>query len=176
VKLSAKVRQSEAQRSLAMQALLPAIALDLTSIGAGSNDALGASARDYKGGASAKLAPLLVKDRAKFSLSSAKLERDRLEFQRARRETSNAIRDAARTLAALEAQVARQGNAVELARQLRDGEQRRFDAGESSLLLVNLRERTLLDEQGKLAALEAKRQASEAALAVAVGVFPLIAR
>jgi len=69
--------------------------------------------------------------------------------------------------------VARQESAVDYARQLRDGEQQRFDAGESSLLLVNLRERTLLDEQGKLAALEAKRQAAEAALAVAIGSFPL---
>ncbi len=176
IKLSAKVRQSEAQRTFAMQALLPAIALDLSSIGGSANEAVGASSRDFKGGASAKLAPLLVKDRAKFSQASAKLERDRLEFERVRRETTNAIRDAARTLAALGAQVARQESAVDYARQLRDGEQQRFDAGESSLLLVNLRERTLLDEQGKLAALEAKRHAAEAALAVAVGIFPLAAR
>ena len=59
--------------------------------------------------------------------------------------------------------------AVALARQLLAAEQRRFDAGESSLFLVNQRERGLLDETTKLADAEVKRVASAAKLATALG-------
>ena len=39
---------------------------------------------------------------------------------------------------------------------LRDAEEIRFEAGESSLFLVNQRERTLIEAQAKLVELEAK--------------------
>ena len=52
---------------------------------------------------------------------------------------------------------------------LGDAEQRRFDAGESSLFLVNQRERGLLYETTKLADAEVKRIASTAKLATALG-------
>jgi outer membrane protein TolC len=58
---------------------------------------------------------------------------------------------------------------VRQARQLLAGEQRRFENGESQLLVVNLRERLVLDEALKLASLEAKYVAARAALAVALG-------
>ncbi len=167
-KLSAKVRQSEAQRWLATQGLLPTLSLDLTSL-AKDADALGQNGEDRKAGVSGYLAPLLLKDRAKFSAAGAKLDRDRWELARVRREVGLAVRDAANTLTALDAQAERQARTVALARALRDGEQRRFEVGESSLLLVNLRERGLLDEELKLAALAAQRLAARAALAVAVG-------
>ncbi len=169
LKLAAKVRQSETQRLLAAQSLLPNVSLDLASIAAGDVGGLGITGSDYKGGVTGKLSPLLMKDRAKRAAAEAKLERDRIEYQRVRREVALAIRDAANQLRAIEAQGERQARAVEQARLLRDGEQRRFEAGESSLLLVNLRERTLLDEQIKLAALDAKRLSARAALGVALG-------
>jgi outer membrane protein TolC len=62
-----------------------------------------------------------------------------------------------------------QGQAVTQARQLLRGEQRRFENGESQLLVVNLRERLVLDEALKLASLEAKYVSVRAALAVALG-------
>jgi len=59
--------------------------------------------------------------------------------------------------------------AIQQARFLRDGEFRRFEAGESTFFLVNQRDRQLLDEQVKLAAFEAKYAVARAALAVALG-------
>jgi hypothetical protein len=58
---------------------------------------------------------------------------------------------------------------VRNARLLRDAEQVRFDNGESTLLILNLRERLVLDEAVKLAAVEAKVAGARAALAVATG-------
>ncbi len=60
------------------------------------------------------------------------------------------------------------------ATQLRDAEQVRFVGGESTLLVVNLRERLLLDESVKLATVEGKLPAARAALVVAVGDSALI--
>jgi outer membrane protein TolC len=76
-----------------------------------------------------------------------------------------AVFDLSTTYAVLELQ----RSAVAQARQLLRGEQRRFENGESQLLIVNLRERLVLDEALKLASLEAKYAANRAALAVALG-------
>jgi outer membrane protein TolC len=62
-----------------------------------------------------------------------------------------------------------QAENVRAARLLRDAEQARFLAGESTLLTVNLRERLVLDEAAKLAAVEGKIAGARAALAAAVG-------
>ena len=87
---------------------------------------------------------------------------------------TSAVREAANQYRAIEAQRERQARAVTQARLLRDAEQRRLDTGESSLLVVNLRERTLLDEQVKLAALDAKRLSTRAALGVAIGAPAIV--
>jgi hypothetical protein len=63
----------------------------------------------------------------------------------------------------------RQNANVRNARLLRDAEQIRFENGESTLLILNLRERLVLDEAAKLAALEAKVASARGALALATG-------
>jgi outer membrane protein TolC len=63
----------------------------------------------------------------------------------------------------------RQQANVRNARLLRDAEQTRFENGESTLLILNLRERLVLDESAKLAALEGKVASARAALALATG-------
>jgi len=173
-KLTAKLRQSEAQRLLARQSVLPLASVDLAALGVGDPSAIGFTGSDLKAGASAKLSPLLIKDRAKLAAATAKLERDRLELQRTQRDVALAVREAANQYRAIEAQRERQARAVTQARLLRDAEQRRLDTGESSLLVVNLRERTLLDEQVKLAALDAKRLSTRAALGVAIGAPAIV--
>lgn len=168
-KLTAKVRQSAAARTLAAQGVLPLVSLDAAALGAGSASALSYSSSDAKAGLSAKLSPFLVKDRAKLAAATAKLDRDRLEVDRMRREIALDIRDALNQQRAIAQQLERQSRIVKQATLLRDGEQRRYEIGESSLLLVNLRERAVLDERLKLAALEGKQVATRAALVVAIG-------
>jgi outer membrane protein len=69
---------------------------------------------------------------------------------------------------AAEAQLAGQARVLAASEALLAAEQRRFDIGEISLLLVNLRERAVLDERLRLAQLEARRVTALGALAAAL--------
>lgn len=174
-KVVAKVRQAEAeQRFVRQQVWVPAAELSYSPIGdeaggAGAlQDALGTSA-DAKLGGVFKLPLLALKERGKYSAVMGKLEQQRLELALARRDIGIAILTAANDLAALDSLLELQQQAVRQARLLRDGEQRKFEGGESTLFLVNTRERAVIDEEVKLIALQAKYAAARAALAVAIG-------
>jgi outer membrane protein TolC len=79
-----------------------------------------------------------------------------------------AITSAANTIETLRELLALQSATVAQSRALRDGEQRKFEAGESTLFLVNTRERAVIDEELKRIALEAKMVSARAELAVAI--------
>ena len=85
------------------------------------------------------------------------------------RDVAIAIRVAANDLNVLRTLLALQARNVQNTRLLRDAEQVKFLNGESTLLVVNLRERAVLDESVKLAQYEAKVAAARAALAAAIG-------
>ena len=174
-KLLAKVRQGESERRFALQQrFVPAAELtytplaDRTSGLSGLGDALGAWS-DAKWGGTVSLPFLALKERGKFAAASGKLEQQRLELAVMRRDVGIAVMTASNDLAALDALLRLQRETVAQARLLRDGEQRKFDAGESSLFLVNTRERQVIDEEIKRIALEGKYVSARAALAVALG-------
>jgi outer membrane protein TolC len=124
---------------------------------------------NYAIGGTVRSPLLFLKERGRFTMADQRLDQQTLEQARVGRsvelDVRQAVNDLATTFAVLELQRA----AVRQARQLLAGEQRRFENGESQLLVVNLRERLVLDEALKLASLEAKYVASRAALAVALG-------
>jgi outer membrane protein TolC len=124
-------------------------------------------------GATAKLPLLLLKERGRLAAANAREEHWELDRTRLARDVSVAIRVAANDVSTLDRLLAAQGRAVAHARVLRDGEQRRFEAGESTLFLVNQRERALLDEALRLAGLEARAITARAELATALGAWPL---
>ncbi|MEI2719158.1 MAG: TolC family protein [Gemmatimonadales bacterium] len=126
-------------------------------------------AGNYKFGVRASTGLLLMKERGKAGEASAKGRIAELVLADLRRDiAAEAVAAAAAAQGAARA-AGWQGEAVALARRLLDAEQRRFDAGESSLFLVNQRERGLLYETTKLADAEVKRIASTAKLATALG-------
>lgn len=174
-KVIAKVRQGEAERLFAAQQVwVPAAELTYSPIGAKDDglsalgDAFGTS-RDAKFGGALKLPLLALKERGKFAAASGKLEQQRYELALVRRDIAIAVHTAANDLAALDSLLQLQRQAVLQSRMLRDGEQRKFENGESTLFLVNTRERQVLDEELKRIALEAKYASARAALAVAIG-------
>ncbi len=174
-KAKAKIRQVEAERLFtAQQRFLPNAELSYSALGdrdkgwSGVEEAVGASS-DAKWGGAVKIPLLFLKERAKFSATSDKLEQSRLELALVRRDIGIAIRTSANDLGALDSLLALQRVTVTQARLLRDGEQRKFETGESTLFLVNTRERAALDEQVKLIGLQAKYAGARAALAVAIG-------
>jgi len=174
-KAVATIREAQAERLfVAQQLFLPDVEVSYGAIGDRTmgesrlGDSFG-SATDAKWGGAARIPLLFLKERGNYSATSAKLEQARFELALVRRDIGIAVRTAANDLAALDSLLVLQRVTVTQARLLRDGEQRKFDNGESTLFLVNARERSALDEQVKLIALEAKYVGARAALAVAIG-------
>ncbi|MBP6773038.1 MAG: TolC family protein [Gemmatimonadaceae bacterium] len=172
-KADAKLTSASAERLLARQALLPDAEASVASIAERDQAGLlGASDRwreNYKAGLDVATSVLLLKERGKAARTDQKYEFARLDRDRLRRDLAYAVRIALNDIVLLERVLSAQRANVGIATQLRDAEQQRFINGESTLLIVNLRERLVLDEAGKLASLEGKLAAARAALVVAVG-------
>jgi outer membrane protein TolC len=172
-KADGKVTQAAAERALARQAMIPLASAELSAL-RGRGDAFdpgGAFSRDgdYKGALSVSSPLLFFKERGKFRSTDAKFESAELALREAQRDVVLLVRTAINDLSQYDAQLALQRDAVRLFRILSAGERARFDAGESTLFLVNTRERQVLDEELKYVALQAKYLAARAALAVAAG-------
>jgi len=173
LKVQARVRQAQAQRLFATQGLLPFAEGKLSGLSEQPSDEsfldgdrLG---ENYKAGLLIRSPVLFLRESGRFSASGQRLEFQRLEEDRTRRQAEFDTREAIFDLANLERLLVLQTGNVRSARLLRDAEQIRYENGESTLLIVNLRERLVLDESIKLAALESKVAAALGALAVATG-------
>ena len=129
---------------------------------------------NYKAGLDIESSILLFKERGKAQRAGQKVEFARLDVDLVKRELAYGVRIALNDVVLYERLLQVQRANVEAASQLRDAEQTRFLNGESTLLTVNLRERLLLDESVKLAAVQGKLLAARAALVVAVGDPTLI--
>lgn len=177
-KAEAKLRQAQAERLFARQALIPFAEASLSSIG--ERDQLGALvnsdrwSENYKAGLEVESSVLLLKERGKAARTTQKEEYARLDRDRLRRDLAYNVRIALNDVVLLERVLGLQRATVQATTRLRDAEQARFLNGESTLLIVNLRERSVLDEATKLAAVEGKLAAARAALVVAVGDASLV--
>jgi outer membrane protein TolC len=127
------------------------------------------AAGSYKFGVRGSTGLLLMKERGKAGEAGAKNRIAQLVLQDVRRDVAVSARSAAAAMEGASRAAVLQREAVALAERLLQAEQARFDAGESSLFLVNQRERSLLDEMTKLADADAKRLSAEAKLATALG-------
>ena len=177
-KAEGKLQSAQAERLLARQGLIPFAEASLASIGErGDAGLLGSSDRwreNYKAGLEVESSLLLLKERGKASRSAQKEEFARIDRDRLRRDLAYGVRIALNDVVLLERVLVTQRATVRAATQLRDAEQTRYANGESTLLVVTLRERLVLDEAGKLASVEGKLAAARAALVVAVGDASLL--
>lgn len=177
-KAQAKVEQAAAERALATQAIIPFAEAKVAGLQDRATDAhffnrdrLDAN---YKASLVVQSPLLFLKETGKFGATGAKLEYQELDRDRLRRDIEFDVRAAMFELHTLRTLLQAQEAAVRGARLLRDAEQVRFENGESTLLVLNLRERLVLDESAKLAALEGKLTAARGALAIAVGDVGLL--
>ncbi len=172
-KADAKVRVAQAERQLAWQAQLPLAEASLASITDRATPGMLSESSswgaNYKAGIDVQSSLLLLKERGKATRAEQKEEFARLDRDRLRRDIVYGVRMALNDVVLLERLLGVQRRNAQAATVLRDAEMQRYDNGESSLLLVNVRERLVLDEALKLAALEGKLGAARAALVVAVG-------
>jgi outer membrane protein TolC len=177
-KADAKLRVAQAERTLAWQAQLPFAEASLASIAdratPGRLSESSTWGESYKAGLDVQSSLLLLKERGKATRAEQKEEFARLDRDRLRRDLVYGVRMALNDVVLLERLLSVQRANVQAASVLRDAEMQRFTNGESSLLIVNVRERLVLDEAVKLAALEGKLGAARAALVVSVGERGLV--
>jgi outer membrane protein TolC len=163
--------QAEAQRRLTATQVLPSASLDVASLAAGTDiEALRAgTGTDYKASLGVR-APLYGRrEWARYRAAQDRARQLTWERDRLVREVELAIERAEVELAAVERQAEGQRRVVAAAEAVLRAEQRRFDVGETSLLVVNLRERALLDERLREAQLVARRAQAIGALVAALG-------
>ncbi len=167
-KLAIKQEQLAIDRQLQADKLKPKLQLDYNLL-AKSPDAPfdgydGYYTNNYKFGASFSYPLFLRQERGKLAQVEIKQDQNAFDQQQRLREINNEIYAAYQGRLAYEKQVQLQEKQVAYAQALRDGEQTRFENGESSFFLVNTREMALINSQIKLYELHAKYALSKAEL------------
>jgi outer membrane protein TolC len=175
LKFSLKINQLELDKKLAIENLKPQLNFSYlpfqTYTNGNKEEVVGLFSNNYKLGMSFKSSLFLRKERGKYQLTTLKIKEANLAFQQSKRELSNGVLIAFNELENIEKLRAIQQALVENASLLREAEIMRFEAGESSLFLVNQRERTLIEAQAKLAELIAKYAFAKTNLYLAAGIF-----
>lgn len=170
---TARWRQAEAARRLASAEILPSASVELSGLAAGSSigdiNTPSLAGDDNKFSGSVRLPLFARRELGRLRAAEQRARALGLERERVQRDVEVEARRALIELDVVDAQLGRQERVVALQEELLAAEQRRFQAGESSLLVVNLRERLLLDERLRLATLVSRRARALGSLAVALG-------
>lgn len=167
----ARFLQADAQRRLSAFSVLPTASVEVSSLAAGTS--FGAvptsGGSDYKAAASVRLPLLARRELGRLAATEARARQLAIDRDRLRREVELTAERARVELEAVVAQGEAQARVVAASEALLAAEQRRFDVGESSLLLVNLRERAVLDERLRAAQLLGRRATAWGTLVAALG-------
>jgi len=158
--MSAKIRSIDIERKLSAELIKPQLNLEyypFQTFTYGNRDEVNnVLTNNYKFGATFYMPILLRKERGKLEATKFKLKQSQLEFDQNQRTIINNIFTSYNEVLNLSNLVGIQNDLVINAVLLRDAEEIRFESGESSLFLVNMRERSLIESQAKLVELRAK--------------------
>lgn len=174
MKLQFKNKQLLIDRKLAIENIKPQFNIEYypfqTYTNGSENNVNNVFGRQYKLGASFYTSLLFRKERGKLQQANIKLKTNNLEAQITKREIVNDLFAYFNNLKNLEQLLGIQEDLVLNAIRLRDAEEMRFENGESSLFLVNMRERSLIEGQVKLAEISSKYAKAKVQLQWASGV------
>ncbi len=150
----AKIKQIDADRRYKADLLKPNLRLDYNflqeSMVVNDFNTINPDYRaNYKVGLVFKYPLLLRKERGDLKLAKLKLSDAEFELTQQTRELENKIRAASNEFSNMPQLLNAQKELVDSYFILRDGEQERFKNGESSLLIINIRERSLIESQIK---------------------------
>lgn len=169
-----KVDQLKLELTLKKQSLLPRMDMDVAGLfnRPFTTDELTRDhiSQSYKWGVNFYTPILLRKERGEMQLADIKLKSARYDLQNKQRLVVNKVYQAYNDLATMENIINVHISLVEQSKVLVDGEQNLFENGESSLFVVNRRERELIEEQMKLAKERAKYAVLKVKLQHAAGV------
>lgn len=119
------------------------------------------SMQNYKFGVTAYVPLFLRKERGGVRLAKLKMENAGLDLIAKKREYDQKIKNLANEIELQTANIITQKRIVEHTRTLRTAELEKFQAGESSLFMINSREQTYLSSENKLVELEIKLEVSK---------------
>lgn len=174
LKLQFKNKQLQFDKKLAIENIKPQLNIEYypfqTYTNGTQNDVNNIFGRQYKLGASFYSSLLLRKERGKLQQATIKIKSNEFETQVARRELVNELLASYNSFINLEKLLSIQESLVANALVLRNAEQSRFESGESSLFLMNARERSLVEAQTKLAEITSKYAKAKVQLQWSSGV------
>ena len=175
-KLQAKQAQLDIDLTLARQGVLPVLDLEYKPIlwpnrsGNTGVDAVQPLYRNnYKYGINFYIPLFLRKERGKLLLTNLKVRENQLDIQQTRRDIETGLRQSINNLRGWSGLVRTQTSNAAALTTLLEGENEMFRQGESSLFLVNQRERALLDARLKLVEYQTKFAKSQIELQFAAG-------
>jgi len=173
VKLGLKVKQYNFERKLALENIKPQLNVEYypfqTYTNGKADMVSGIFTNNYKYGISFYSSLLLRKERGKLGSANFKLKQSEFDLMQGKREIINNIYASYNQLNNLNKLLSIQIALVNNNQILRNAEEFRFENGESSLFLVNQRERALIESEVKLAEIRAKYAKAKYELAWATG-------
>jgi outer membrane protein TolC len=160
LKLQFKSKQLQFDRKLAIENIKPQLNIEyypFQTFTKGTNDNINNNfERQYKFGATFYSSLFLRKERGKLQQANIKIKNIDFETKVVKREIVNDLLANFNNLKNLEQIIEIQTELVKNSFSLRNAEQLRFENGESSLFLVNMRERSLIEAQIKQAEINSK--------------------
>ncbi|WP_017733340.1 TolC family protein [Nafulsella turpanensis] len=173
-KLQAKIEQLEVEERLYRELLKPVVDLQYNYLRQPEQVVVEeiplAFSENYKLGVNFAFPLLLRKERAKLQLNRIKQKQTFFALHQRQRELSAGLEQAYNEYLNLKRLLVAQQTIVRDYQRLQEGEIEKFEAGESSLFLVNQRENKLLEARQKLLELAAKYQKARAAVLWSAGL------
>lgn len=169
-----KIKQLRIEKLLNQQAILPTLNLEFNPLLNAPFDQTelnrGHFENNYKMGISFYTPLFSIKSRGKLSLTKIKIKQTEYALLQSRRDIVNQVYVSYNEMVNLSKILIVQRKMVANTRLMRNGEQTKFENGESSLFLVNRRERSLITAQVKLAELTSKYAKAKAVFAWSTGL------
>jgi outer membrane protein TolC len=170
-----KIDVLQVDKKLKFQELLPALNFRYNQLGKGYDVLKNVSAplfeNNFQYGISFGIPLRLSQGRGEYRKAKLKITETTLQQKQKALQVENKVKSYFNELLTLKSQVALQEKALNNFQTLQRGEEIRFQAGESSLFLINARENKTLEALQKLQELKAKYYKTENALLWAAGIL-----
>lgn len=172
IKIGYKIESLVVDRKLKANKLLPKLELNYNFVTEAPDQASSFNTREYKGGVNFKYPIFTRKERGDLNLAKLKQRDAELDLQATEISILNKVRAIYQELDSYTRQNKLLDDIVTNNQILLTGEERKFELGESSIFLVNSRERSLIDARLKRNKLENKFFKTKAKLFKSIGVRP----
>lgn len=168
--LEAKINGLKIDRNLKLNKLLPKLELQYNFLSTAYDDASSFNTSNYKAGVNFSFPLFLRKERGNLRLAKIKLNNADFQIKQTRLTLQNKVRSIEAEISNLAEQILLTTDLVVNYNKMVNAETRKFEMGDSSLFLINSREKSLIEARLKQNALQIKSLSARASLLNALGV------